>query len=110
MAEARGKKEDQALKEEYHRFYENGTYFCKPTRIRQFLTSKEIKVKPKSKGFVGLEFSDLLSLATKFDILNCYGKIPELTDNFCKTIISKIQGKYRCSATGNAKGFGKKLI
>lgn len=110
LAEARGKKEDHALKKEYGLFYECGTYFCKPSLIQQFLTSKEIKVKPKSKMFVGLEFADLLSLATKLDTLNCYGAIPTLTDNFCKIIIDNIQGKYRSSPTGTTKGFGKKLI
>ena len=110
MAEARGKKEDQDLKEEYKRFYENGTHFCKPRHIQQFLTSKEIKIKPKSKMFVGLEFVDLLSLATKLDILNCYKKLPPLTDNFCKIVVKHIQSKYRSSPNGRIKGFGKKLI
>lgn len=110
LAEARGKKEDQALKEEYKRFYEGGTYFCKPHSIQQFLTSKEIKIKPKSKMFVGLEFTDLLSLATKLDALRCYGAIPALADNFCKIIIDNIQSKYRSSPNGITKGFGKKLI
>lgn len=110
LAEARGKKEDYALKEEYNRFYEDGTYFCKAKYIQQFLTSKEIKIKPKSKMFVGLEFTDLLSLATKLDTLNCYGKLPSLTDNFCKVIIEHIQDKYRSSTNGKTIGFGKKLI
>lgn len=110
LAEARGKKEDQTLKEEYKRFYEGGTYFCKPHSIQQFLTSKEIKIKPKSKMFIGLEFADLLSLATKLDALNCYGVLPTLTDNFCKIIIDNIQNKYRSSSSGITKGFGKKLI
>lgn len=110
LAEARGKKEDHALKGEYKRFYEGGTYFCKPKHIQQFLTSKEIKIKPKSKMFVGLEFADLISLATKLDILHSHGKLPELTDNFCKIVIHNIQDKYRCSSSGESKGFGKILI
>lgn len=110
LAEARGKKEDHALKEEYRKFYEGGTYFCKPTHIQQFLTSKEIKIKPKSKMFVGLEFADLLSLATKLDTLNCYGQLTDLSDNFCKIVIQHIQNKYRSSTNGQTKGFGKKLI
>ena len=110
LAEARGKKEDHALKEEYKRFFEIGTYFCKPAYIQQFLTSKEIKIKPKSKMFVGLEFADLLSLATKLDILHSYGQIPILDDNFCKVVVENIQNKYRSSANGQTKGFGKKLI
>jgi hypothetical protein len=110
LAEARGKKEDHLLKEEYKKFYERGTYFCKPTHIQQFFTSKEIKIKPKSKMFVGLEFADLLSLATKLDTLNCFGQLGNLDDNFCKIIIKYIQNKYRSSNNGESKGFGKKLI
>lgn len=110
LAEARGKQEDHALKAEYKNFYENGTYFCKPALIQQFLTSKEIKIKPKSKMIAGLEFADLLSLATKLDTLNCYGEIPDLTINFCQVVVQNIQGKYRSSASGQIKGFGKKLI
>lgn len=110
LAEARGKKEDHALKEEYSNFYEGGTYFCTPGRVQKFLTSRKIKIKPKSKMFSGLEFTDLLSLATKIDTLNSFGRIPPLLDNFCKVIIENIQGKYRCSAKGEIQGFGRKLI
>ncbi len=109
LAEARGKREDQALKEEYKFFHENGTYFCKAEMVQRFLTSKEIKIKPKSKMFTGLEFADLLSLATKLDTLSCYDILPNLTNNFCKTIIQNIQDKYRSSGN-KTKGFGKKLI
>jgi hypothetical protein len=110
LAEARGKKEDHALKEEYNNFYENGTYFCGSGYIQQFLSSREMKIKPKSKMFAGLEFADLLSLATKLDILYSYERLPSLTDNFCKTIIESIQCKYRSSQTGKINGFGRKLI
>lgn len=110
LAEARGKNEDTALKEEYKSFYERGTYYCKIPLIQQHLTSKEIKVKPKEKMFSGLEFADLLSLAAKLDTLYCYGKITALDDNFCKVIVEHIQDKYRKSPGGVIKGFGKKLI
>lgn len=110
LAEARGKKEDFALKEEYKRFYEGGTYYCKSPQIQQCLTSKEIKIKPKQKMFSGLEFADLLSLAAKLDALHSYKKIPALNDNFCKVIVEHIQNKYRSSPGGIITGFGKKLI
>lgn len=110
LAEARGKKEDHALKEEYARFYEHGTFYRKPHHIQQVLTSKELKLKPKTKGIVGLEFADLLSLATKLDTLHAYKVLPSLTDNFCKTVIDNVQPKYRCSPGGASKGFGKKLV
>lgn len=110
LAEARGKKEDHALKQEYSRFYEQGTFYCKSTQIQQVLTSKELKLKPKTKGIVGLEFADLLSLATKLDTLHAYKVLPALTDNFCKIVIDNVQSKYRCSPGGATKGFGKKLV
>lgn len=110
LAEARGKREDRALQEEYKKFYEKGTYFRHPYHIQQFLTSKELKIKQKNKMIAGLEFADLLSLSTKLDTLYSYGKLPTLSDNFCKIIIENIDTKYRCSPTGKAKGFGKKLI
>jgi len=110
LAEARGKKEDQALREEYTRFYEHGTFYRKPQHIQQVLTSKELKLKQKTKGIVGLEFADLLSLATKLDTLYAYKVLPSLSENFCKTIIDNIQKKYRFSTGGTSKGFGKKLV
>ncbi len=110
LAEARGKAEDQPLKEEYQHFYENGTYFCSKGYVQQFLTSKEIKIKPKNKMLAGLEFADLLSLATKLDTLHSHDKIPDLVENFCKEIVAKIQKNYRCPVGKRINGFGRKLI
>ncbi len=110
IAEARGKREDTALKAKYKEFYLGGTYFRHPYHIQKSLTSRELKVKPKTAMIAGLEFADLLSLAAKLDTLYSYEKISTLKDNFCKIVIDNTQDKYRRSPTGNPKGFGKKLI
>ena len=110
LAEARGKKEDQALKDVYTNFYEDGTFFCSSKHIQKFLTSREIKIKPKSYKYAGLEFADLLALASKLDTLKSYSELTDLTDNFCKIIINNIQNKYRHSQLGKIIGFGKKFI
>ncbi len=111
MAEARGRAEDIELRDAYGTFYNEGTSFRKVSSIQSRLTSSSIKIKPKSAGIEGLEFSDLLSLAGKLDVLDTYGEIPPLTDNYCKKIIEKIQPKYRKGPGGvRVKGFGKKLI
>jgi hypothetical protein len=111
VAESRGKKEDFALKNEYKVFYEKGTKYIDYKRIQKHLSSKEIKIKPKGKGFWGLELADLLSLAVKLDVLYCYNVISGLDNNFTKVIIDTIQGKYRKDIkTGKIKGCGKKLI
>lgn len=110
MAEARMPDEDKALRDAYTRFYQEGTYYRGPKAIQRVLTSKELKLKPKTKMIAGLEFADLLALATKLDTLNTYGVIPELGENFCKKVVESIQPKYRCSNSGTVKGFGKKLL
>jgi hypothetical protein len=111
MAESRGKREDNELRSAYNTFYTRGTYFRSKESIQQRITSKSLKTKPKTANIVGLEFADLLSLATKLDTLHFYGAIPELTENFCKQIVSRIEPKYRRDpASHKVGGFGKKLI
>lgn len=110
IAEARGRTEDRPLMDKYTAFYEKGTFFCRPHRIQLSLTSREIKVKPKTKLISGLEFADLLSLPSKFDILSSVSLIPPLTPNFTKVIVDAIQGKYMRSVGGAITGFGKKFI
>lgn len=111
MAESRGRAEDMALKQTYDDFYQRGTYFCTKDYVQSFLTSHEIKIKHKDRGIEGLEIADLLSLATKLDVLETYSLIPPLTDNFNKRIVSEIQPKY-CRGNNNrrVKGYGKKLL
>lgn len=110
-AESRGKVEDFALKKVYQDFYNFGTYFKRATFIQSVLTSKEIKIQSKQKAIPGLELADLLALTTKLDVLNSYGVISDLSDNFNKKIIRKIQDKYcRGNNSGRVKGYGKKLL
>lgn len=111
MAETRGKNEDSELRGAYKIFYNYGTYFRSKYSVQARLTSSEIKMKPKSAGIEGIELADLLSLASKLDTLHSHGQLAELTDNFCKQVIDKIQGKYRKDQTGvKINGFGRKLI
>ena len=110
-AESRGKKEDDALRSSYERFYTCGTNFRSVQYIQQTLTSKKIKLKPKIKAVAGIELADLLSLPTRIDILHAFGKIQDLDDNFNKKVIDKIQGKYfKGDFNSKTKGYGKKYI
>lgn len=108
MAEARGKVEDRLLQGEYRRFYERGTAFRTTGFIQSTLSSKEIKLKPK--GVDGLEFTDLLTLATKLDVLAGESELPgPIQSAFLKLVIRAIQPKYFRSGK-RIKGYGKKLI
>jgi hypothetical protein len=110
VAESRGTTGDMPLKQEYRDFYEYGTAFRKPPYIQAVLTSKEIKIKNKQAGFMGIELADILTLPTKLDVLHEYEVLPSLSSNFNKTLIDLIQDKYYKGENGRIKGYGKKLI
>ena len=61
MAESRGKTEDFELKKVYSALYEKGTRFKSAKFFQQYLTSKEIKIKPKEKNVAGLQMADVLA-------------------------------------------------
>jgi Protein of unknown function (DUF3800) len=48
MAESRGGKEDRRLKDSFERLCEKGTEYISPERFQAVLTSKQLKVKPKT--------------------------------------------------------------
>lgn len=110
MAEARGKTEDEALQSEYNNVYDSGTYYVSAARFQARLTSKYIKMEPKSKAIAGLELADLLVLASKLDILQDHKHIPRLNSKFVQTIVKALQPKYDCHNDGTKKGYGKKFL
>lgn len=109
MAEARGKKEDPLLSQEYRKFYENGTQYIDGNKVQERFSSKDIKIKKKINLIQGLELADLLALPTKLDVLNTYNKISNLNNNFTKKIIEIVQPKYFRGPRG-VNGNGKKFI
>jgi len=109
MVEARGKKEDQLIREVYEEFYQKGTYFAKSEDIQARLTSGKIKLKTKSYLIHGLEFADLIALSSKIDVLNAYDIVKNLDANFVAKTIATIQPKYYSGAMG-VKGNGKKFL
>jgi len=110
MAEARGKKEDRQLQEEYTRLYTHGTAYVPQGTTQAHLTSKELKVKPKHNNIAGLQLADLLAhpsyrfLRTRNDRL--------LTPaNFGGQIASILErDKYYRSPSGGISGWGIKWL
>lgn len=110
LAEARGKVEDEALRNEYSRLYENGTDYVKSEVMQARLTSKKVKLKPKD-SIAGLELADLIVLASKLDVLLISNKAERINSKFMQQLIPKIQPKYyRNRLTGKISGYGKKMI
>ena len=107
MFESRGGKEDNESKKQYRRIYDYGTGFVGVNMIQKRLTSKDLKLKNKKDCIGGLEFADMLSLATELDTLKLYGKGGAINSEFTKEVVEWIQGKYYY---GGKKGYGRKLL
>ena len=69
LAESRGGIEDKQLKVAYKTIYEGGTQFREFTFFQNVLTTKEIKLKPKTANIAGLQISDLVAHPIKHEIL-----------------------------------------
>jgi hypothetical protein len=61
MFESRGGKEHVRLKESFRNLYEHGTDWVKASDLQNTLTSKELKIKPKSANIAGLQVADLVA-------------------------------------------------
>lgn len=61
MSESRGGKDDFRLKSVYSGIYTQGTNVRSSSDIQPFLTSRELKVKPKSANEMGLQLADLVA-------------------------------------------------
>ena len=109
MFESRGGKEDMRLKESYQRIYVNGTDWIKPNDIDDTITSRELKVKPKSANISGLQVADLLAYPLYKYALKYYNLTednrPTFNDKILEIIKPKIYKK------GNKlDGYGLKLL
>jgi hypothetical protein len=112
MVESRGGKEDRKLKDSYIRLYREGTDYVSIERWQQRLTSRELKVKPKSANVAGLQLADLIAHPSRREILIEHQLITDdraiFGDQICATLC---EGKYlRHSRTGQIEGYGKKLL
>lgn len=66
LAESRGGTEDRKLKEEFREIYEKGkSYYYPASFFQEALTSRKIKIKPKSNNVTGLQISDMIAYPIK---------------------------------------------
>lgn len=110
LAESRGGKEDNLLKEVYQKFYNEGTSELEATELQEVLTSKEIKIKPKLANISGLQVADLLAHPLKQEILLNNGVAVSI-GKFAERIYAITKQKYCCHKyTGKIDGYGRKLL
>lgn len=109
MIESRGGKEDIRLKKSYRKIYDEGTSFIKPDLFQKVLTSKELKVKPKSSNIAGLQLADLIAYPARQYIFDIYGIEKKLKPTFNDYIIGVIESKFY-NLRGEIKGYGIKIL
>lgn len=88
LIESRNKQDDYKLSQVYRNFYTKGTNFISGEEIREYLSSIEIKIKPKSANIAGLQIADLL----------------------VTNIRNRILVKYKLKPKDDPESFGNKLI
>jgi hypothetical protein len=108
MAESRAREEDLQLKEAYRRVYESGTLMFNHELHQKALTSKDIKLKPKTANIAGLQLADILAHPVKQALLFEKGKIVATGETFGRQIYGAAEGKFNVNTlTGQVEGYGK---
>ena len=108
MAESRGHEEDLQLEQAYRRVYESGTLMFSYEHHQKVLTSKDIKLKPKTANIAGLQLADVLAHPVKQVLLLEKGKIADSGETFGRQIYEAAKEKFNVNAlTGQVEGYGK---
>ena len=111
LAESRGGHEDRLLKDSYARVYERGAWVKRAAFFQQVLTSKELKIKPKSANIAGLQLADLLANPLRKTILIEEHKVQGPLSPFAERILEAVEDKFNQHLyNGQVKGYGKVLF
>lgn len=110
LVESRGGKEDIRLKKSFSKIYQNGSQFLTKEIIQNRLTSKELKVKPKSSNIIGLQIADLLAYPSRDFMLQKYYNLEKKPEIFSNKINGIIKNKYYKGKNGKLEGYGIKLL
>ena len=117
-AESRGKQEDNAIENEFRAIYEDGIImgskvFKNAKWVQHYLSGRNIKLKNKEKGIVGLETADFfakpasLFLLSSFDVKS-YPYPTHAVYVGCKDLLK--ERLYKKNSGGETRGYGLKLL
>lgn len=110
MAESRGGKEDNRLKKSFKKVYEEGTEFIPTEKFKKYLSSCQLKVKPKSNNIAGLQVADLIAYPSFKKILYQKGRTDRISQFGEKIIEILEKDKYYRGTTNRLWGYGKKWL
>ena len=108
MAESRGGKEDRLLKASYQFVYERGAWVRKAEFFQNALTSRELKLKPKTANIAGLQLADLLAHPVRQAILWEKKQVSDAPSRFAQALLETVDVKFnRHLYDGRVWGYGK---
>ena len=111
LAESRGGTEDRLLEDSYSRVYEHGVWMNRAHFFREALTTKELKVKPKTANIAGLQLADLLGHPVRQAILQEEGRIQGPLGPFAEKLLSALKNKFNKQLyEERIEGYGKVLF
>ena len=111
MFESRGEKENRQLAASYKRLYATGTDNVSARLFQKVLTSRDVKIKPKSANIAGLQLADLIANPA-YRYLICAKTKCEMTAPFGRTVAEVLyERKYlRKPFDGKVVGWGTKTL
>ena len=110
MVESRSGKEDLRLKTAFEGVYTNGSGFIESEVFAAHLTSRQLKVKPKSTNIAGLQLADIIAHPS-FRAVLARKELLSLPDNFGGKIGKILEDKkYVRSPEGQIDGWGTKWL
>jgi len=109
MAESRGKEEDIQLKQAYKTVYESGTRQNSRELFQTVLTSKDIKIQPKTANIAGLQLADILAHPVKQSCLAEQNLVSGCVDVFGGQLCKAVQNKFNSKGL-TVWGYGKKIL
>lgn len=108
MAESRAREEDLQLAQAYRRVYESGTLMFGHERHQRALTSRDIKIQPRSANIPGLQLADVLAHPARQACLAEKGCVPPIGNVFGEKVMRAVEGKFNVhERTGQVEGYGK---
>ncbi len=112
MAESRGGAEDRLLKDSYQLVYQRGAWqHWRAAFFQTALTTKELKLKPKSHNIAGLQLADILAHPVKQAVLCEEGRLPEGLAGFAQQLVETVRPKFnRHLYSGRIEGYGTVLF
>jgi Protein of unknown function (DUF3800) len=111
MTESRGLKENMQLEKTFRFIYDNGTSHVPAKIFQQRLTSRQLKIKPKSANISGLQFADLIANPSCRSLICEKTNVP-MTAKFGLQVEEILRrNKYlRSPVNGVIMGWGKKWL